>query len=140
MYAYTGQRLNSNGTIDMEITHPVYGVITFTASPDDPEEHGRLLFADAQATAAPYVEPDPQPVPVPESVSRFQARAALLQSDLLETAETAIQNGDAITKLVWADAQEFRRASPTVAAIAGVLSLTESEVDDLFRLAITIEA
>ena len=140
MTAYANAIFNKFGTIDMDIDHPSYGVIPFTASPDDPEEHGRLLFADAQATAAPYVEPDPQPVPVPESVSRFQARAALLQSDLLETAETAIQNGDAITKLVWADAQEFRRASPTVAAIAGVLSLTDSEVDDLFRLAITIEA
>jgi hypothetical protein len=55
MYEYTGQRLNFNGTIDMEINHLVYGIIPFTASPDDPEEHGRLLFADAQATALPYV-------------------------------------------------------------------------------------
>ena len=43
----------------MEINHPVHGWIPFTASPDDPEEHGRLLFADAQATAAPYVSPPP---------------------------------------------------------------------------------
>ena len=140
MTNYKSPAFTANGSIDMELDHPVYGFIPFTASPDDPEERGRLLFADAQATAAPYVEPDPQPVPVPESVSRFQARAALLQSGLLATAESAIQDADAMTQMVWADAQEFRRESPTVAAIAGVLSLTDSEVDDLFRLAITIEA
>ena len=55
MLAYTGPTFNSDGSIDMEIEHPVHGLIPFTASPDDPEEHGRLLFADAQATAAPYV-------------------------------------------------------------------------------------
>ena len=43
----------------MEINHPVYGPIPFTASPDDPEEHGRLLFAETQATASPYVAPPP---------------------------------------------------------------------------------
>ena len=56
---YKNPTFNANGTIDMEIDHPVYGTIPFTASPDDPEEHGRLLFADAQATAAPYVAQPP---------------------------------------------------------------------------------
>jgi hypothetical protein len=137
---YSNPAFNAAGGIDMDLNHPVHGVIPFTASADDVEQLGRTLFDDAQSAATAYTAPAPQPDPVPGSVSRFQARAALLQSDLLETAEAAIQNGDAITKLVWADAQEFRRASPTVAAIAGVLSLTDSEVDDLFRLAITIEA
>jgi len=59
-----------NGTIDMEINHPVYGLIPFTASPDDPEEHGRLLFADAQATAAPYVAPPPD---VPRLLAQLSA-------------------------------------------------------------------
>jgi hypothetical protein len=59
MLAYTGPTFNSDGSIDMEIEHPVHGLIPFTASPDDPEEHGRLLFADAQASAAPYVAPLP---------------------------------------------------------------------------------
>ena len=54
---YTNPAFNANGTIDMEVEHPVHGLIPFTASPYDPEEHGRLLFADAKATAAPYVEP-----------------------------------------------------------------------------------
>jgi len=52
--SYTKAAFNAAGTIDMEVEHPVFGTIPFTASPDDPEEHGRLLFADAKATATPY--------------------------------------------------------------------------------------
>ena len=137
---YRNAKVNAVGGIDMEIEHPKFGWIPFSAAPDDVEDHGRTLFQEAKASAAPYVEPDPQSAPVPESVSRFQARAALYQSGLLSTTEAAIRASDAMTQMVWADAQEFRRSSPAVAAIAGVLSLTEMEVDELFRLAITIEA
>ena len=59
MTKYTNPVFKASGTIDMEINHPVYGPIPFTASSDDTEEHGRLLFADAQASAAPYVPPLP---------------------------------------------------------------------------------
>lgn len=54
-------KYNSYGTIDCEINHPVYGWITFTASPDDVEEHGRALFAELVAgthgAIAEYVAP-----------------------------------------------------------------------------------
>ena len=61
---------NENGTINMEVEHPAFGLIPFTASPDDPEEHGRLLFAEAQDTAAPYVSPPPE---VPGLLSQLSA-------------------------------------------------------------------
>ena len=67
---YKNPVFTASGTIDMEINHPVYGPIPFTASPDDPEEHGRLLFADAQATAAPYVAPPPD---VPDLLAQLSA-------------------------------------------------------------------
>jgi hypothetical protein len=135
----------ASGSIDVEFNHPTFGWIPFTASPDDVELLGRELHTAADAIAAAYTGPTLAEVALNNErggmvVSRFQARAALLQSGLLATAETAIQSGDALTQMVWADAQEFRRSSPTVAAIASVLSLTETEIDDLFRLAITIEA
>jgi hypothetical protein len=40
-------KYNQFGTIDCEIEHPVYGWIPFTASPDDVEEHGRQIYAEA---------------------------------------------------------------------------------------------
>lgn len=49
----------ANGYIDMEISHPVYGWIPFTASPDDVEPLGPELFAAAQDSAVPYA---PEPI------------------------------------------------------------------------------
>lgn len=53
-----------NTMIDLIVTHPHFGEIPFTASPDDVEEHGRDLFARAAAgefgQVADYVPP-PEP-------------------------------------------------------------------------------
>lgn len=38
-----------NLSIDIEINHPVYGWIPFTANPNDVEEHGRALFLQASS-------------------------------------------------------------------------------------------
>lgn len=55
--------------IDVTVTHPVFGEIPFTASPDDVEEHGRDLFARAVAgefgPVADYVPPPPPPAEQP---------------------------------------------------------------------------
>lgn len=85
-------------------------------------------------------EPEPQPDLVPQVVSRFQARAALHQAGLLQQAQDAIAAADPIAQLAWEDATTFKRSSPTVAAIAGALSLSDTAVDDLFRAAAQIEA
>lgn len=49
--------------IDIEINHPDFGWIPFTASPTDVEEHGRDLYAAAleAGNIGPYVAPPPQP-------------------------------------------------------------------------------
>ena len=73
-------------------------------------------------------------------VSRFQAKAALSVAGLLAGAEAAVAGADAMTQLAWAEAIEFRRNSPTIAALAGALSLTDTDLDDLFRAAALIEA
>lgn len=39
---------NESGTIDLELDHPTYGWVPFTASPNDPEEHGRIIFKEAE--------------------------------------------------------------------------------------------
>jgi hypothetical protein len=72
--------------------------------------------------------------------SRFQAKAALMQQGLLPQVEAALANADSVSKLAWAEAVEFRRNSPTIANLSALIGLTETQVDDLFRLAMTIEA
>lgn len=72
--------------------------------------------------------------------SRFQARAALHLEGLLEAAEAAVAQADPMTRLAWADAREFRRTSPTIAALAGPLGLDDAALDQLFRGAMAISA
>ena len=50
---------NRHGTIDCEVNHPRLGWIAFTASPDDPEESGRDIYAAAvEGEVGEYVEPE----------------------------------------------------------------------------------
>ncbi len=58
MTEYTNPRYNENGTIDVDINHPDFGWIPFTASPDDVEPHGRQIFADLKDEATPYTPPE----------------------------------------------------------------------------------
>lgn len=80
--------------------------------------------------------------PSPPAVSAFQARAAILQMSLLDSVEAIMADPatDPMAKLAWDRATEFRRESPTVAAIKPLLGLTDEQLDDLFRFASTIYA
>ena len=74
---------NAVGSIDLEIDHPVYGWIPFTASPDDAE--GAEIYGQAEAglfgPVAPYVEP-PTPEPVPPTQEQIDAlRQAAYQAE-----------------------------------------------------------
>lgn len=86
--------------------------------------------------------PPPAPPAIPQSVSRFQARAALHLAGLLDDVEALMTAPDtpALAKLAWADAQEFERQSPTIAALAGAVGLTEQDIDALFITAAGIKA
>jgi len=55
-------KYNADGTIDVDVNHPVHGWIPFTASPNDSESHGLLIYQAALSGAygevAPYVKSD----------------------------------------------------------------------------------
>ncbi len=88
-----------------------------------------------------FVPPDPPKAPVPSEVSRFQALAALTNAGLYVAAQTAVNgSSDPLIKLAWDNAQTFERSSPTIAALAAALGLTDAQVDDLFRAASLIKA
>lgn len=88
------------------------------------------------------VGPEPFKAPVPHEVSRFQARAALLQSGYLDDIEAYMADPatDPFVRVAWQDAQVFKRQSPTVLSLQPLLGLTDEQLDDLFRFAATIEA
>jgi hypothetical protein len=79
---------------------------------------------------------------VPQSVTSFQARAALHVGGWLERVEAlmADPNIDPVARIAWEYAQELQRQSPTVAAFADALGLTDWQVDELFIQAAQIKA
>ena len=93
-----------------------------------------------------FSPPDPEPAETLAReregmvCSRFQAKAALLQAGLLDQVEAVLAEADPVAKLAWADAVEFRRNSPTIAALAKSVDMTDEQVDDLFRAAMKIRA
>lgn len=130
-----------DGRIDCEVQHPQFGWIPFTADQNDVEPHGRAIYAAALAmNPAPYVAPEPVDF-VPQEVSRFQARAALMAAGLLAAADAAVEaSDDPFLQLAWKEAVAFPRTSPSIAALAPTLGLTEADVDNLFRAAAQISA
>jgi hypothetical protein len=133
---------NAFGTIDLEIDHPQYGWIPFTASPDDPG--GADIYAQAIAgefgDVAEYVAPPPPPPPPPPSVvSMRQARLALLQANLLSRVQAAIESMPEPQRtaalIEWDYSSEVHRHRPFVQGLAGALNLSETDLDNLFTLA-----
>lgn len=116
--------------------------------PANPQDHLIVTLNGLQGDCRDYLFVEgvavfsPLPVPriVPRSVSRFQARAALLQAGLLDDVESfmALPETDPIYRLAWQDAQEFRRDSVIVASLKSVLLLTDVQIDDLFVFAASI--
>lgn len=86
--------------------------LPFTASPDDCEEHGRALFAAAQAgeygEVAQYIAPIPEPLTKEEQQAR-RAEAYMLEADPLFFKS---QRGEATTQEWQAKVQEIKDRFP----------------------------
>ncbi|MDO5606698.1 MAG: hypothetical protein Q4G25_16215 [Paracoccus sp. (in: a-proteobacteria)] len=111
--------------------------------------HAELLAGQSQGQQIiagpggwPKLADPPPPVPiVPAEVSRFQARAALMQAGLLADAEAAVAaSGDQLVQLAWSESAVFPRNSPTIATLAPALGLTDEAIDQLFITASRISA
>ena len=121
------------------------------ASPPVVPDGHRARWSNGWAfEAIPQPEPEPEPPPppppppvvIPQSVTMRQARLALLQSGMLTQVNTAVANmpgaaGDA-ARIEWEFSSTVERNRPLVQSLTGALGLTESQLDDLFRLAATL--
>ncbi len=68
-------------------------------------------------------------------VTRYQAKAALMQAGLLETVEQGIaETDDPLITLAWEEAA-MDSMSPLIAEMQSVIGLTDEQVDDLFLAA-----
>ena len=80
---------------------------------------------------------------VPQTVTRRQAKQALLINGKLSLVQPAIDAiADAAQKAMiqieWDDSQEFQRERASVIAIGSAIGLSSSQLDDLFVLAATL--
>ncbi len=101
----------------------INGPVPFT-----PEETAARDAEIAAAAAAVFV---------PQTVTRRQARQALMLNGLLDTVPTLIagipdatQRG--LAQIEWEDSQVFERQRPLVLTIGGALGLDAGELDALF--------
>lgn len=99
-----------------------------------PEVKVNWLYSDGIFSAPPVSIKLP-----PKIVSMRQARLALLQAGLLSAVNTAIEAmpGDAgeAARIEWEYATEVHRDKALVQSLALALSLTETQLDDLFTAA-----
>ena len=84
-----------------------------------------------------FVPYAPQPV-IPSIVSMRQARLALLQNNLLDAVNTAINAGNDADKITWEYATEVNRSDALVQNMATALQLSETDLDNLFILAASL--
>lgn len=121
-------------------------------------DEGRAFFnvfgdqLNAPLTLVPVDDFPPAAVVPPSIVSRWQGREAMRLTIHSGTEENGVSLFDAVQALVampetpvyyrtaWDEMQEFHRDSPTLAAIAQTLSLTEDALDTLFLFAATLRA
>lgn len=111
------------------------------------DEDGTLVFGsldgpqmtDEQIAAVQAVyaahDPDaPAPPVVPLKVTRFQARAALIDAGLLDAVNSffsALPDGD-LNKLAWQEAPTVQRDSDATLLAADALGITTEQMDTLF--------
>lgn len=123
-----------DGTYVASINGLPYHVTPETPYWDVAQEIGK------DAPFEPTFIPEPKPATIPKTISRFQARAALLSAGILSDVEAAVAAAEPFSQLAWAEAQEWRRDSPTLLALAHGIGLTDAEIDDLFIQAAAIRA
>jgi len=136
MIEFRNPAFNAAGTIDVEIAHPQFGWIPFTASPDDSTEYGPSIYAEAiQGDVAEYVPPEPV---VPDRVSRRQFKMQLVISGLSEQVATWVASQNELVQIAFNESGEFVRTEPMMAAGFAALGFTPEQVDAFFTAAAEI--
>lgn len=93
-----------------------------------------LGYADAKFVPVDVADP----VEVPQSISRMQAKQALLAAGTLTAVEAAMASAPAAVQIYWADASHFHRDHPVLEQMAGALGMTSDDLDALFIAAAQI--
>ena len=136
------QALAAEGQVELRHEPPTWATLGY-AAPVFETRDGRLVaIAYAIGTLEERAAETRRQWREQTTISPFQARAALAQAGLLEPVEALMADPTTpdLARLAWQHAQEFRRNSPTLLALAGALGLDEAALDALFDAAASIVA
>ena len=117
------------------------GIVVNMVAAEDHEISSSIIVADIDTDIGDnwdgikFTKKPPAPIPVPISVSPRQIRQALTRANLRASVESAIAAGDQDTKDWYEYATEFQRTNPHVINMGIALNVSESQLDDLWRLA-----
>ena len=126
---------NRHGTIDCEVNHPRLGWIAFTASPDDPEESGRDIYAAAaRGNVGEYVAPE-EVVVVPDRITARQFKLQLEIDGLTSSVEGWVAQQTRLVQIAYANSGTFVRTEPMMEAGFTALGFSEAEGDAFFTAA-----
>ena len=106
---YRNAKRSSAETIDCEINHSVYGWLPFTASPIDPEKHGRDIYAEADKKLPTWVEPPPD-------LNQLAADARAKRNTLLAASDWTQVIDAPVDQAAWAT---YRQALRDITTQAG---------------------
>lgn len=132
---------NAEGTaIDVEINHPRFGWIPFTATPYDYEDHGRAIYDEALAAGdiAAFVPPTIEEVrarmPILTARQFWLAAASInVSKDLVVGLVDASTLPDKLEmKIEIVESPNFERSNPYIDLLAELLEISPTELDDLW--------
>lgn len=146
-----------HATIDLLLTHPVFGKIWFTANPNDLEAYGRdLFFRSVAGEFGPIATYNAPPAPVPATISRRQCAAEMLRRGMITGGEaiamTATATPPKMVETVFAAMPEpaqtmaridfaaaaYERPNSLLVSLMEGTGATMADIDEFFRSAASI--
>lgn len=143
-FNWRNPRFTETGAIDVEIEHPQYGWIPFTATKDDTEIHGREIFEAAKSTAEPAIPRSSAQIrdAMPPLSSRQFWRAAssvgITKAAVLASVEASSIEDKEDILIEIAESSTVERLSPYIIEVAVLFGLDAQTLDSIWSWATTI--
>lgn len=134
---------SQSGSFDARTTTENYTIADVESIPED-WIGGAYRFdgEDFEVIDQDLIDASQPQSPVPQVVTMRQARLALLGANKLAAVDTAIdalpEPTKSIARIEWDYSSEVHRNKPLVLTLGPALGLTTQQLDDLFRLAVTL--
>ena len=141
-YKFRNAIFNKNSDIDMEIEHPSYGWIPYTASKNDVEPMGKVMWDKAFLSAKPHVPlPEVKVMPsiTPRQLWLVAAHINITKQQVLAHIDSMFNEQEAmLIKIEIEEAISFEYDHPVVSMIKQVFGINDEQFDSLWNWAVSL--